>query len=153
MGLRWAPQRTRSLAGSYDSLVQHLPPFFLYLCPAASHTENLILAPCHCALESLGLPYRMDSKHSDLETGLVSPMLLSRTHFQDALFPIPILQSIHSQAMEAGLSHLRLHQHLLLPTTIRGVDPGLGIYREARDNPPLHIWAFLCSRVLDKSAE
>lgn len=89
-----------------------------------------------------------------MDTGLISPTLLSCTHSQDSLFLVPTLQGIHSQPQrEADLSHLRLYQHLTLPTTMRSVHPGLRIHREVQDNPPLLIWASRCPRVLDKSAE
>lgn len=89
-----------------------------------------------------------------MDTGLISPILLSRTHSQDSLFLIPTLQGIHSQASEgSGSLPSKIIPALTLPTTMRSVHPGLGIHREVQDNPPLLIWASGCPRILGKSAE
>lgn len=134
-------QAGRSPGVTTPSLSLPPPPFFLPSC--VPHKKASSWTPALCPggggggaewAGSTGMPglsFR----------GAITPRPFSWTLVQDDL---------HSRALEAGLSPLRLPPHLLLPAS---VDPGLGVYREAQDNPPFPVWTSLLPRILDERTE
>lgn len=110
------PRARRSPLGSYDSLIQHLPPPPLSL-PSCIPHRKLNPGPLPQGPGGPGLLCRIGWKHSDAETLFLGPHL-PPTPLQGPLSGLPPLPSPPYRVSTA-----QPWKHLLLPTTMGGCGP------------------------------